>query len=97
MARHNASLYGVADRIDFIVGDFFDLASRLQAEVVFLSPPWGGPAYLNADSYDMHNMQGMNGFDIFQAAQQISSNIAYFLPRNTNVEQVNLFISSQNF
>ncbi|CAG0892232.1 unnamed protein product [Darwinula stevensoni] len=88
LARHNASLYGVADRIDFVVGDFFDLASRLQAEVVFLSPPWGGPAYLNADSYDMHHMQDMNGFDIFQAAQQISNNIAYFLPRNTNVEQL---------
>ena len=37
----NASVYGVADRIEFIVGDFFDLAKSrmLKADVVFLSPP----------------------------------------------------------
>ena len=39
LARHNASVYGVADRIEFIVGDFFDLAPSLKADVVFLSPP----------------------------------------------------------
>lgn len=45
MARHNAQVYGVADRIEFIVGDFFELAPRLYADMVFLSPPWGGPDY----------------------------------------------------
>ncbi|KAJ1954718.1 RNA trimethylguanosine synthase activity protein, partial [Dispira parvispora] len=44
-AKHNAEVYGVADKIEFILGDFFDLASRLSADVVFLSPPWGGPEY----------------------------------------------------
>ena len=39
LARHNASVYGVADRIEFIVGDFFQLAPSLKADVVFLSPP----------------------------------------------------------
>lgn len=45
MAKHNASVYNVADRIEFIVGDFLQLFPRLQADVVFLSPPWGGPDY----------------------------------------------------
>lgn len=45
MARHNAAVYGVADHIDFIVGDFFELAPNLKADMVFLSPPWGGPNY----------------------------------------------------
>lgn len=39
LAKHNASVYGVADRIEFIVGDFFLLAPSLKADVVFLSPP----------------------------------------------------------
>jgi hypothetical protein len=39
LARHNASVYGVADRIEFIVGDFIQLAPSLKADVVFLSPP----------------------------------------------------------
>ena len=30
MARHNAAIYGVADRIEFIVGDFFHVAPSLK-------------------------------------------------------------------
>jgi tRNA G37 N-methylase Trm5 len=29
-ARHNAEIYGVADKIEFIVGDFFQLAPLLK-------------------------------------------------------------------
>lgn len=50
MARHNATVYGVANRIQFIVGDFFELAPTLQADMVFLSPPWGGPDYSNVSN-----------------------------------------------
>lgn len=46
MAKHNAAIYGVADRIEFIIGDFLTLADSLKADVIFLSPPWGGPQYL---------------------------------------------------
>lgn len=48
LARHNALQLGVADRIEFIHGDYVDFArsyaSKAGAEaidVVFLSPPWG--------------------------------------------------------
>ena len=63
-ARHNAQVYGVADRIEFIVGDYFGLADRLQADVVFLSPPWGGPDYLQADVYDMHTMMPLDRYPL---------------------------------
>lgn len=33
-----------------------------------------------------------NGFDIFETAVKISPNVAYFLPRNTNVEQVRVLL-----
>ena len=46
MARHNAAVYGVADRISFRNVDFFKAAHALSADAVFLSPPWGGPEYL---------------------------------------------------
>jgi trimethylguanosine synthase len=45
MARHNAVLYGLQHKIEFICGDFFDVAPSLAADGVFLSPPWGGPLY----------------------------------------------------
>lgn len=73
IARHNAALYGVADRIEFILADFLSFARALaqlqtigrtsdsnqdaaaaetkplqrKIDVVFLSPPWGGPSYIS--------------------------------------------------
>ncbi|KAI9472002.1 MAG: S-adenosyl-L-methionine-dependent methyltransferase [Benjaminiella poitrasii] len=87
-ARENAKIYGVADRIEFIQGDFFDLAPRLKADVVFLSPPWGGPAYLSQDVFDLKSMIPGDGFKIYQIASQITPHIAYFVPRNTNPQQL---------
>ena len=87
LARHNAEVYGVADRIEFIVGDFFLLAPSLKSDVVFLSPPWGGPRYLRAPVFNLECME-LDGFNIYRAARSISQNIGYFLPRNTNVDQV---------
>lgn len=52
----NLQVYGVADRIDFICTNFFHFASlwtkdgseRPAIDAVFLSPPWGGPSYLQS-------------------------------------------------
>jgi trimethylguanosine synthase len=54
-------VYGVEDRIEFIVGDYLELAPTLQADVVFLSPPWGGPQYLDADVFDLKTMMDLDG------------------------------------
>eukprot|EP00873_Tetraselmis_striata_P037976 jgi/Tetstr1/458240/TSEL_044728.t1 len=52
LAKANAGVYGAAGDIDFLIGDFFRLAPHLRADVVFLSPPWGGPSYLRAGVFD---------------------------------------------
>lgn len=41
MARHNARVYGVADRIEFLAGDARELLSGRAADLLFLDPPWG--------------------------------------------------------
>lgn len=45
MARHNAQLYGVADCIEFVRGDFFDVLAGGGWDAVYLDPPWGGLKY----------------------------------------------------
>ncbi|CAL8317473.1 unnamed protein product [Gadus morhua 'NCC'] len=62
LARHNAEVYGVADRIDFLLGDFLQLAPGLRGDVVFLSPPWGGPDYLTAELFDIRTMIQPEGY-----------------------------------
>lgn len=92
MAKHNAGIYGVADRIEFIVGDFFQLAESLKADVVFLSPPWGGPQYLKVDTYDLEeHLQPVAASVMMEKARQIASNIAIFIPRNSNTQQLTQF------
>ncbi|KAL1207752.1 hypothetical protein V5N11_000485 [Cardamine amara subsp. amara] len=89
LAQHNAAIYGVADKIDFVKGDFFDLAHNLKAGTVFLSPPWGGPDYLKAKTYDMKTMlRPRDGGALFKAAMNIASTIIMFLPRNVDINQL---------
>jgi predicted RNA methylase len=40
-ARHNAGIYGVADRITFVVGDAVEAVRRGRADLLFVDPPWG--------------------------------------------------------
>ncbi|XP_048020719.1 trimethylguanosine synthase isoform X2 [Megalobrama amblycephala] len=88
LAQHNAEVYGVADRIEFLQGDFLQLAPSLRADMVFLSPPWGGPEYLSADVFNIKTMMTPDGFEIFRLSKMISDNIVYFLPRNADMEQI---------
>lgn len=64
MARHNSVVYNVVDQIDFLQGDFLQLAPTLLGDVVFLSPPWGGPDYLNADVFDIQTMIEPDGYPL---------------------------------
>ncbi|GAV78083.1 Methyltransf_15 domain-containing protein [Cephalotus follicularis] len=88
MAYNNARIYGVEDYIDFIVGDFFHLAPSLKGEIVFLSPPWGGPSYKTIENFTMDLLKPKDGYSIFQVAQTISPHIIMFLPRNVDLHQV---------
>lgn len=89
MARHNAKIYGVDNKIDFILGNFFCLAGDLVGDVVFLSPPWGGPKYVKKNVFDLKNiMEPYGGEKLLRTAQKISRNIAYYLPKNIDTSQL---------
>ncbi|KAG0239997.1 Trimethylguanosine synthase [Actinomortierella wolfii] len=86
-AKHNARIYGVEDRIEFILGDYMTLIPRLKADVVFLSPPWGGPKY-SERAFDIKQDIPMDGEHLFRETQKITPHIAYYLPRNSDPEQI---------
>ncbi|OMO74762.1 hypothetical protein COLO4_26521 [Corchorus olitorius] len=96
-AYHNAAVYGVNDRIDFVMGDFFILAPKLKADTVFLSPPWGGPDYTKVEIYDLKTMlRPCDGYFLFNVAKKIACRIVMFLPRNVDVNQLaELSLSSE--
>lgn len=98
MARHNATIYGVQDKIEFIVGSYFDLVEGLKADVVFLSPPWGGPDYMRKDSvYDLEeSLQPVAASKLMQETRKITKDIAVYLPRNSNSKQLALLAGPGN-
>ncbi|KAM3377582.1 trimethylguanosine synthase [Capsicum galapagoense] len=88
LAFENAKIYGVEGHIEFIVGDFFQLAPSLKGNVVFLSPPWGGPEYRSKESFTLDLLKPKNGYSLFQVAQSIAPNVIMYLPRNVELLQV---------
>lgn len=123
LARHNAQIYGVADRIEFVLSDFFsfvkaygtipsnrqsDQSNARKIDVVFLSPPWGGPSYLEGlapedvqdvptsstpADYSLSSIRPVNGSELFHISRTITKNIAYYLPRNTRVMEISQLLS----
>jgi len=138
LARHNAQIYGVADRIEFILSDYLSFAkshlslpslSKPQSEssyharkidVVFLSPPWGGPSYLTGSdddisglapsasqvapslqssehpSYSLSSILPIPGAQLFGLTRRITRNIAFYLPRNTRLDEISALLSEEN-
>ncbi|KAI0692442.1 RNA cap guanine-N2 methyltransferase-domain-containing protein [Cytidiella melzeri] len=120
LARHNATIYGVQDRIEFIQADYLSFARsylstsspgcsqtrQRKIDVVFLSPPWGGPEYISGDSsqplepegksahaqthpdFGLASIRPIHGAELFRLTRKITQNVAYFLPRNTSLQEI---------
>ena len=69
-ARRNCERYGVAEKVVFLEMSFFEWAEREVGvdgldgkkgregvDVVFCSPPWGGPGYRNWEIFDVEKME----------------------------------------
>lgn len=97
LASHNADVYGVRDSIDFVCEDV--IAALMSAvggsrhhhdtliDMIFLSPPWGGPEYIDAESFDLQArlVSGLSLIDVVKLSLAITPNVACFLPRNTDL------------
>ncbi|UXI16470.1 hypothetical protein NH340_JMT02413 [Sarcoptes scabiei] len=86
LAKHNASIYGCDHKIEFIVGDFFDIIQHSNCnrivDVSFFSPPWGGPKYKKKTKFSLNDMSP-NGFEILKhASKYLCKNFVMLLPRN---------------
>jgi trimethylguanosine synthase len=89
LARHNAAVYGVAARIDFVCGDAFRLLPSLRGRVdcVLLSPPWGGVGYRLADRLALREL-GVDCRELLARAFAATHNVAIVLPFNIDRAEV---------
>ena len=46
-------------------------------------------SYLGQEVFDLQLLGGMmDGYEVFKTTKKVTDNIAYFVPRNTNVDQL---------
>src|SRR6185503_13272269 len=86
MAKHNASLYGRTN-IEFIEGDFLQIASHLKADTVFLDPPWGGPSFLQKQSFSLNDL-APNGQQLLDIAFQYFSQVVLRVPEKFDFREL---------
>lgn len=55
---------------------------------MFLGPPWGSPTYGFDGEFDLLDLMDGRGVELFKAAQTITKNIIYFVPKNIKIPQV---------
>lgn len=97
MARHNAEVYGISDRVDWVTEDAVawmqrravSLGCRTRASWYFASPPWGGEGYKDASVFSVYgNRFGCDVAAMAVTASRMARNIGLYLPPNQSVGEL---------
>ncbi|KAA8493846.1 Trimethylguanosine synthase [Porphyridium purpureum] len=95
-AHHNATVYGVADKIEFMVGDSFALVPRLRGlvDAIFCSSPWGGPSYT---STAVSSLADTGIGDVIRMCVRTAPRIAVLLPRNIDLAEMQRLLADEAY
>ncbi|EEH59924.1 uncharacterized protein MICPUCDRAFT_55679 [Micromonas pusilla CCMP1545] len=68
-------------------GCYDDVENVEKVDMIFLSPPWGGPGYSIVDSFDIRNIHasGIDVIALIKLSFCLTTNIALYLPKNTDL------------
>ena len=87
MARNNARVYGVANRITFLRGDAQQVLTNSTVDAVYLDPPWGGARYIGKTWFRLSDFAA-EGVQVFHAALQRPIYVALSLPMNFDFREL---------
>lgn len=75
-------------------GDPQSLCRPAAVDLLLMSPPWGGPEYLQAASFDLRSLPCGDGAQLLALAASRCANIVYLLPRNSDKAQLHALARS---
>lgn len=90
MAKNNAKIYDIYDKIEFINADFFDALHNIKADVVYLDPPWGGPGYSNLTEFLLSDFYP-DGREILNHSLKYYHKIMMRVPKNFCFDELNCY------
>jgi trimethylguanosine synthase len=89
MARANARLYGVEDRIRFVHGDFPSAMEGMSFDSIYLDPAWGGPEYARLERFPLRGFVPP-GEEILRMSFARTNYVAFTLPLNFDLTELAL-------
>lgn len=92
-AKHNARVYGVLNKLEFINGDSLQIVPTLQAEVVFLDPPWGGPSYIQKPVFGFQDFT-VDIKNLLKNLLEKNLLVVLNVPKNFNLKELKSFQAS---
>ncbi|KAJ6171327.1 RNA methylase family protein [Penicillium chermesinum] len=96
-AKHNAKIYGVANKITWFEGDCFEILRNVLKDlspysVIFASPPWGGPGYRSDEVFNLSTMEPYSLDKIYKEYSLFTEHMALYLPRSSDVRQLAKYV-----
>jgi len=90
-AQRIAQIYNVEHQCDFICGDYLQIACtlKIRPDIIFLSPPWGGCLYKKKTRFCLRDLP-VDGNQIFNVSKKLTKNLAFYLPRNQCIDDLDL-------
>jgi len=90
MAKHNASLFGVSERIRFLHGDCMKLLPSIKPDTIFLDPPWGGIDYNQTEKFFLENFEP-DGSQLLNLAFSVTDSVVLRQPKNFDLKELDSF------
>lgn len=93
--KKNCEVYGVLEKVELRQVDWTKVKGteyfeylKQNVDLIFSSPPWGGPAYKGKDLFDLSLLLPMPIKELLVSFFEISPNVVLFLPRNSDLTQL---------
>jgi len=90
MAKHNASLFDVSEKIHFLHGDCMKLLPSIKPDTIFLDPPWGGIDYNQTEKFFLENFEP-DGSQLLNLAFSVTDSVVLRLPKNFDLKELDSF------
>lgn len=90
MARYNAALFGVEDKIEFRIGDTLEILQTARADCIFLDPPWGGPDYSKQSKFYLKDFSP-HGKTLLELSLARSQQTVIRLPKNFEMSELEAY------
>ena len=73
--KNNLQVYNLENKVNIIKDDYMNIMFKLEQDIIFFDPPWGGEKYKNEDGVVL----GINNVNIYCIINKLLNHAKYIL------------------